>query len=598
MLDVKTPLFFNRRGFFVFFFAVVVGCSAVIKIPIFYKHAHVSQHIFSLLFLNIVVLSFLCTNYKIKTNANHVFIIFFVLFISIFSLDSALQISVLSLYALVALIFSCIKLNRYSSLLISYTAVISAVYSFSLFFSSKLGLSFLPGGRAYGVYGQPNLVAALMLLGFFSYAHILSETGRKRFIYFVPSVLMATLLFLTASRAGMVAVSLSILCVLPTWRKKQLLQTKPFFLKLLVVLIVSYVMASSLGDWTPLSRAESSWGNDGGTYVRLVYWFSAILMGRDFWFSGAGFGGYAGNLGNYAIHACESLKLTYDTVSQTLWAHNDFLHILAEHGIIVFLLFIIFIGGLCLRLLRNLTRHNIFIFLGAISFVCMMCFGHPLYYHNLALMASLLLSSVIRKLHVKTFEINKVYMSVFIFIVLMFINFNSVNHFTQMYQLQEFRKYMILSKEPFTQKFLKAEKLYLHGNITNAIYGWQFKHNLYVNLVDKLIESDNKEVAYHALPDMIEYAEENHFPSYLFSLAKLYYLLDDYGNAKIYAQKSYDRKPDVSQYFDLLHLCNALLISKNNGIKIDKLISENDLDNLRRQNVLRSRQFDNNGIAL
>lgn len=464
--------------------------------------------------------------------------------------------------------------------------------------ASKLGVYALPSGRVYGNYGQPNLLATLMLLGLFSYSHLLSVTGRKKIIYLLPSLLLSVVLFMTASRAGMVALCLSLLLVLSVWKKDQLLRLKPHFIRLFVVVIIAWGISQLVGDWTPLSRASATWSEGGGTYKRLVFWLAAILLGRDYWLTGVGFGGYARHLGDYAVQSAELLHLPYNMIGETLWAHNDFLHIFAEHGAIVFLLVIVFVVLLFIGCWKQLSRANIFILLGIVSFVCMMCFSHPLYFHNLALMACFAIAPVLGRWRGKSVQISQKFAAPTIVVLIIIVNFFVISHYYKMFELLQFRRDMVTSVAPYTERFIKAQSLYLVGNIDDSIYGWQFKHTLYTNLVDRLQETDNLDLARHVLPGMVDYVQQNHFPSYLYSLAKLYYLLGDYEKAKIYASQAYDRNPGIDRYFDLVHLCNALMISRENKIIIAKLISLENLDKLKEQKVIRSRQFDSLGIAL
>jgi len=513
--------------------------------------------------------------------------------------NDATVLSVLFLYLLCIYLLSSTNLWRHSPLFLSYAAVFSSIYSLGLYIGAKLGVYAFPSGRVSGNYGQANLLATLMLLGLFSYSHLLSFTGRKRIIYLLPSLLLLVVFFMTASRAGMVALCLSLLLILSAWKKQQLLQLKPHFIRLFVTIIIAWAISQFVGDWTPLSRASAAWsGEGGGTYKRLVFWLAAILLGTDHWLTGVGFGGYARHLGDYAIQSVDLLHLPYNMIGETLWAHNDFLNIFAEQGAFVFLLLTTFVAMLIVSSWKQLSKANIFILLGIVSFVCMMNFSHPLYFHNLALMACFAIAPVLGRWRGRSIQISQKIAAPVIVVLIIIINFFVLSHYYKMFELLQFRRDMVTSTAPYTERFIKAQSLYLVENIDDSIYGWQFKHTLYTNLVDRLQETDNLDLAKHVLPDMVDYVQQNHFPSYLYSLAKLYYLLGDYEKAKTYASQAYDRNPDVDRYFDLVHLCNALIISRDNKIIITQLISPEHLEKLKDQKVIRSRQFDSLGIAL
>jgi len=588
------------QGLFFIVFLTFVLLAHFYKFKLFFWDSHVSQHIFSLLFLNSVFLFYLFQFRQEKISISPPqFILMLVSSNGIlFFLYDPSTFSILCLYLLCILLFTFTFLWRYAPLIISYSAVASAVYSLGLYFASKLHVCSLPSDRIYGNYAHPNLLAALMLMGLFNYSHLISVTRRKNLIYLFPSLLLASVLFMTESRAAMVALCVASLLVLLLWRNENLIGVKSQLVGLFFVLVVAFFIAQAFGSGTPLTRAGETWAQGGGTYMRLLYWLAAVFIGFDHWLCGAGFGGYAQNLGDYAVQAAEKLHLTYDMIGQTLWAHNDFLQIFAEHGLFAFLLILFFVCMLLVQCWKNISRFNLFIYLGIISFVCMMCFGHPLYYHNLALMVCLMITPIIGRWRGRRVTLPRRYVTLLIVVTMIFINAFAIKHFLQMYGLHQFRRYMIESNEPINERFRNGQARFLTGNIDNQIYGWRFKNSLYTNLVRLLQKTDNRELGRYVLPAMVEYSHHNRFPSYLFSLAKLYYILGDYENAQFFANQAFERKPDVNEYFDLVHLCNSLLISKNNDMNIEKLISTENLDLLYEQKVLLPRQFNSCGIAL
>ena len=599
--NFKKPLFTYSKGFYFILSIIIVISSGIVRFPFFYKYAHVSQSLFSLLFLNFTSFFYLLC---IKSNKLKISIPQFVLLsvactVVLSRQNNATVLAVLGLYLMCVILLSSTILWRHTPLFLSYAAICSAVYSLGLNYGAKLGVYDFPAGRISGNYGQANLLATLMLLGLFSYSHLLSITGRKRFIYFLPSLLLSVVLFMTASRAGLVALCCSSLLVIGLWRNEKMTQLRPYFVRLFVVIVIALCISHFVGEYTPLSRVESAWsGSAVGTYRRLLYWLAAILLGCDHWLTGVGFGGYARNLGDYAVRSAELLHLPSDMIGETLWAHNDFLHIFAEHGAFVFLMVLFFVALLFVGFLKQLTRTTIFIFLGIVSLICMMCFSHPLYYHNLALMACFALAPVLGRWKGRKIHVSRKFVDPIIILFIIIINFLVISHYFKMFELYQFKRYVVTSDAPFTERYKMASSLYLKRNMDDSIYGWQFKHSLYVELASGLERTDNLELARYVLPDMISYSKQNRFPSYLFSLATLQYALGDYANAKFYASQAYDRNPSVDRYFDLLHLCNVLLISRDNDIVIEKLISPEKLEQLKDQKVIRSRQLDSMGIAL
>ncbi len=588
-----------NRGFFLLLLSVAIG-SCFLHIPFFYHSPHVSQSLFSLLFLNLAFLFFLfCDRQKrIEISLPLLTLFLAAVLVALSFKNDATVLAFLGLYLLCLTLLSITTLRRHVVILLAYTALISAIYSLGLYVAAKLGLSLAATGRLSGNYGQANLMATLMLMGLFSHFQILSSTGRKHLLYLVPALVMAVVLFMTASRGGLLALCCCLLLVLAFRRNEQVKRLTPYFIHLFVVVVIAWGIAQLAGEWTPLSRAGDSWSDDSGTYARLVYWVAAILMGGDNLLTGTGFGGYARNLGDYTIQSVQVLHLPYDLISQTLWAHNDFLHIFAEHGLLVFLVVLSFAMMLIVRFYKQKSHYDFFAFLVIFSFMCMMCFSHPLYFHNLTLMACLAFAPLLGRWRGKNVFISKKLVMPIVVLFLVFINYFVVMHCFQMHNLHNFRQYMITAESPFAERFKTAESLYLKENKDNSVYGWRFKHTLYTNLVDKIHEIDDQDLARHVLGEMTKYFEENHFSSYAFTLAKLHFILGDYEKSKYYADFAFQRDPYEDKYFALLHLCNALIISKENNININKLLPLAEIEKLKEEKVFLPRQFSSDGIAL
>ena len=595
---IKTkPLY--RKGFVLLILVVTVG-SAFVDFQYFYRSSHVSQLIITLLLLNLffIFIFFFDTQDNIQIPFPYILLLLAATVVSLSARNDAIIVAIMWLHLLLLLFLAVSCLRQYVPIFLVYVSVCSSVYSIGLFFATKLGVVSFPDGRVIGNYGQANLTATLMLLGLFGYSHLLYVTKRYGVFFYIPSLLMATVLFMTASRAAIVAIGVVGLFLLAQRYKRYSVNLRTHFIRLLCVLIVAYIIAYVVGDWTPLSRAEASWSQGMSTYMRLVFWLSAVCIGLDNLLIGTGFGGYAKSLGDYGIRAAETLHLPYEMIGQTLWAHNDFLQIFSQQGIVVFLLLCFFVILLIVSHWKRSSDRDIFIVLGFISFCCMMCFSHPFYHPNLVLMICLTSAPLLVAWRGKRFVIEKKIIAPFVIITLIAVNFFVVKHCVQMHNLYLFQRHMVESNEPFTQKFINGDQQFLLSNIDNSVYGWQFKHILYINLVERVQKTDNRELGQYILPSMVEYAQQNRFSSYLFSLSKLYYILNDYENAKFYASLANERKPDEDKYFALLHLCNVLLISRNNDIPVRSLVPADDFRDLFSQKVLRQRQLDSKGIAI
>lgn len=505
----------------------------------------------------------------------------------------------LSIYLLVLLVGSSPNLLRKVPLIVSTVAVVSATVSIGIYGASCLGIYNQPLGRLGGVYGQPNILAALMLLGLFYYGHLLILLKKQSLVYLLPVLLLSMTLFMTGSRAALVAICLVLLLFILKWQSKELKGLQRFLIQFFLVVIAGYGVAKMTGDTTILERVSTSaFGEGGGIYKRLVYWLSGILMGSEHLIGGVGAGGYPAFLGDYAIRAAEILHLPYKYIGQTLWAHNDFIHIYAEYGAVVGLSFLVFVLMIFVNIWNNISRVSFFPFLALISFIVLMCFSHPLYRPGLTFISCLGILPLLNLYKGRRLCIaKKIYMPVLMLLLLM-TNIYMAIHFSKTYNLYKFTKYWSQSTEPLLQRYQKGEQLYLVGNIDDSLYGWRFKHNLYSDLAQRAKSDDDRSLAQYIRPAMVRYSEQNRFSTFLFALSKVCYVMGDYEQARHYAQQAYDRNPENDAYFDFVHICNTLLISRQNNIAIDQLIPADQLLRLKEVSILLPRQFDSKGVTL
>jgi len=484
-------------------------------------------------------------------------------------------------------------------ILVSLIAIVAAVVSIGLYNASCLGIYPLLSSRLGGMYGQANLLSALLLLGLFHYGHLLLVLKRRSWFYFIPALLLSTTLFMTGSRAALVAICFVLLITILKWRDRSIKGQHHFIIIFFLIVAAGYIVASLVGHSTAVERiSTSAFGDGGGVYKRLVYWLAGVLMGAENLSSGVGAGGYPAMLGDYAIRAADILHLPYKYVGQTLWAHNDFIHIFAEYGAFVGGLFLIFIVLIGTNVWKHLSRVSFFPYLAFISFIVLMCFSHPLYSPGLAFVACLAILPLLGRYDGRRFCVAKrIYVPVLL-LLLLITNIYMLDHFNNTYKLNQFHRYWGMSSAPLLTRYKQGEILYLNGSMDDSLYGWRFKHNLYRNLARLAKKKDDHMLAGYILPQMIKYAEQNHFSTFLFALSQVCYVLGDYEQAKFYASAAYARKPDVDKYFDMVHLSNMLIISNKNDIPLKQLMPEDIYSKMFEQKTLRLRQLDANGIAL
>ena len=573
--------------------------SNTLHLPWFYLYFHVSQEIFIILFLNIFVLVFCFGLHKTLSLSVPHGLLLLIWFVAAFNnFHNYAVVATFTTYLIIVFIGSERFFWFRISIVISFIAIISAVLSYGFYNASYLGVYPHISARLGGMYGQPNLLAAMLLLGLFHYAYLLSVLKRQSCIYFTPVFLLSTILFMTGSRAALMAICFVLLITVFKWRDRAMRGQHHFVSIFFLVVLAGYVIANLVGDMTIVDRVvTSAFGNGAGIYKRLVYWLAGVLMGVEHLASGMGAGGYPAMLGDYAIRAAEILHFPYRYVGQTLWAHNDFIHIFAEYGAFVGGLLLFFVMLIGMNALKHLSRVSFFPFLAFVSFAVMVCFGHPLYSPGLAFVACLSILPLLGHYKGRRFHIGrKIYIPVLLSL-LVIINIFMLGHFYNTYNFNQFHRYWKKSTAPLLVRYQQGERLYLNGAMGDSLYGWRFKHELYCNLARFVKKEDDRKLAGYIQPEMLEYAEQNRFSTFLFALSEVYYVLGDYDQAKHFAREAYVRKPDVNKYFDMEHLCNMLIISHDNGIPLKQLMPEDIFAEMLEQKALRPRQIDTRGIA-
>ncbi|MBW6499700.1 MAG: O-antigen ligase family protein, partial [Bacteroidales bacterium] len=212
--------------------------------------------------------------------------------------------------------------------------------------------------RISGPYGQSNLFALFLSLtllvslyrylhNFVKYRYQPSWIGLLRF---VPVLVVATSFFLTRSKGGFLGLFL-ILCFM-LWlivSKRYLAEDhsarKEFFL-ILMSLAVAFTfsrLALVVGiEEVVATRSFSDTGtNPSG---RFVFWTSAILIFLDHPWLGVGLDNYRFLMNGYGPVAHDLLGFVeFEAMKSTLWAHNEYLQLLAEGGIFLFGLVLFFL---------------------------------------------------------------------------------------------------------------------------------------------------------------------------------------------------------------------------------------------------------------
>jgi len=204
--------------------------------------------------------------------------------------------------------------------------------------------------RVAGIYGQSNLFALFLLSGllsfFYSYLHnpgfSLSQC-RIKYLHYLPLFVVALCFFLTGSRAGLLALLITLLFM--CWmvvRKRYLTHHPDLIIKFTIMLGVvffSFVTSYLLNLLLTGEGSRAAITSGISVEARFVFWAAAWLIFLDHPWFGVGLGNYKFYLPEYLPKAHEWLGFVqYEAMGYTKWAHNELLQLACEGGIFVLLL--------------------------------------------------------------------------------------------------------------------------------------------------------------------------------------------------------------------------------------------------------------------
>lgn len=591
------------RGLFLFLLLLMMVLVHSGRLPFAYLGVHVSQQIFILLFLDLLMgYAVFCHGRKsLSINGIHLMVLLGLLMVVVTNYQDLLSCSVIAMYALILLLLQFLAGGRFLSLALSCTAVIVTSLSVYHYTGIRFGI-FKPlyTVQLAGIYGQPNLFAAFMVIGLASYCQLILNTRQRLILHLIPVLIFSTVLFLTASRAAILGVLLSFLSITYLLYKNQGWLGKEKILVGIVFFVgLGCALASQIGEISTLERNMDKTvilEGSANTYERLNDWYSAYSMGADYFPFGAGVGSFKMLLGKYTVKTSETLRFTYDSISQTLWAHNDFLQVFAEVGLIPFLLLVIIFLAMVWHTCVHFSQEKIFPLFAILAFAIMMCFGHPFRYNALVFsfmcMVAVLLDDVKPLMRVD----RKLYLLLFL-LVMIFVNIVMVRHFIRAYDLGQFVKVMKGADEYDRESYFSAKEAYLVDAFDGSSYVWRLQHETYYKIANYIFKYDDREFARRILPEMLEYKKQNNFATYYYSLAQVYNVLDNYEESLKYSKEASERKPDYNLYFVFGHINLSMIISRDNGIPLGRLLGEDELEKMIERDFVKMRVLDAQGVV-
>lgn len=209
---------------------------------------------------------------------------------------------------------------------------------------------------SYGKTLRERFVLALTMPGANTY--LLLKTG---------AVLIGVSIFLSLSRGGILTLCLAFLFfIVLAARSSQDKRTRwAILLSVFIILMVSWL------GWQPIiDKFGNLWGDMGiDTSGRLQVYLDSVRLIQAFPLTGSGFGTF--------IHVFPSVQtIQGDVVFDH--AHNDYIELLTDGGIIAFILCAWFVGGVILQTVRTLQlrreRYSVLVTSGALTGILALLF--------------------------------------------------------------------------------------------------------------------------------------------------------------------------------------------------------------------------------
>ncbi|WP_316348225.1 O-antigen ligase family protein [Desulfuromonas acetoxidans] len=235
----------------------------------------------------------------------------------------------------------------------------------------------LPRDSSYrigGVVGQPNLFAAFLLASVFPFIfYYYNHVGKIRNallkkISLAPFGVVFLCFFWTFSRSVFLAYLCLVLLFFFFRKKISTILSHDEFRVLYSVFFVSLgcFVLSLLVDHCFSTSVNRLAANMGGFSIvsRFVLWLSGFLMFKDNLFYGVGLHNYRLYLDDYLIPVHDMLKFVlYRDFPYTDWAHNEFIQLIAEGGVLALLIIACALYFFIKSFLENRDRESYYLFL-------------------------------------------------------------------------------------------------------------------------------------------------------------------------------------------------------------------------------------------
>jgi len=316
-------------------------------------------------------------------------------------------------YTLLFIIISQFHINSNEKLFLSNSFLLSFIISiaFGVFLQNKYS-TFSNFSRLQLSWANANYLASYLLvtIGFILYTW---KTTKKKWVHITALIcLIAAFIFLfwTQSRGGMLSLILVLLVLYIIYAIKR--QKK---LHIIISIIVLILLVLSFNYVFRTIRPQTI------TFRERVYKANAEYIKHN-WLFGSGLGTFVNEFPRYRLSDYKLLGQE-DIISH---AHNEFVEIWAETGIIGLALFIIFLFALIRQYKRKInSKDKYFIYVTAFSLVLLLI--HNLFSITMRvppiliyffILAGFLSADYSKEIEEKTYSISKYILVVFIFVLI------------------------------------------------------------------------------------------------------------------------------------------------------------------------------------
>lgn len=443
--------------------------------------------------------------------------------------------------------------------------------------------------RVAGPYGQSNLMAvflSVVLLVFFrKYLHLSGDDTAARpwavLGRYLPFGLVALVFMQTGSRAGLLSFTLILGVLLYRVASGGYLSDAPHAKRVFYVLVGIYFAAllshhlldpliARQGLSLQTSRiAEAGVATDG----RILFWTSAILIFLDHPWWGVGLDGYRFLQNDYGPRAHDLLGFVqYEAMGNTNWAHNEYLQILCEGGLLAFFPLVVLLIIYLVKFKSNiLTRKQIadpdyfYAHLYILPFLLQSMFEWPLRHPGLLLLFVVFCALLLRHYPLREMNLNKVSRGCAVAVAAVALFFLG----ELVVQDVEYRRYL-QNVSRTSEKFSTFAEFEAKTQSSFTEYR-VLADGLHYYVKEALAAKDSAQ-ALQVIPHLERLCRLEGVNVYWFNLALLYYKAGYEIKAREAIKVAIERMPMNETFWSFLHYLHAREISRKTGKPVEEYL--------------------------